>query len=59
MTILDEKSDEYSFLENIRFSYSGEQELGNTAFSMHIMDCEEVDTAHSLQLSSPRLNPKK
>ena len=45
MTILDEKSGEYSSLENIRFSYSGKQELGNTAFPIHIMDCEKVDTA--------------
>ena len=45
MTILDEKSGEYSFLEYIRLSSNEEQELGNTAFSIHIMDCEKVDTA--------------
>ena len=59
MTILDEKSGGHSFLENIHFSYNGEQELENTAFSIHIMDCEEVDIAHSLQLSCLRLDPQK
>ena len=44
MIILDEKSGEYSSLEYIRFSYSGEQELGKSVLihpSTAIFLCKE------------------